>query len=49
MLVFIVCSVELRIDNAKLQRVHEVGHPEQLGRGGGSSMLAEILVELSVI
>ena len=49
MLVFIVYSMELTIDDAKLWRVHKVWHPEQLGIGGGSSMLAETLVELSVI
>ena len=49
MLVFIVYSVELTIVHAKSQRVHKVGHPEQLGRGGGSSVLVETLVELSVI
>ena len=49
MLVFIVYSMELMIDDTKLRRVHQVGHPEQLGGGGGSSVLVETLVELSVI
>ena len=39
--------MELTIDDAKLQRVHEVGHPERLCGGGGSSVLAETLVELN--
>ena len=46
---FIIYSVELMIEYAKFQRVHNVGYPEQLGRGGGSSMLVETLVEFSVI
>ena len=37
------------IDDANLQRLHKVGHPEQLGGGGGSSVLVETLVKLGVI
>ena len=46
---FIVYSAELMIDNTKLWRVHEVGHLEWLRGRGGSSMLAETLVEFNVI
>ena len=49
LLVFIIYSMELIMNNAKSWRVHEVGHLEQLHGGGGSSMLAEVLVELGVI
>ena len=40
--------MELTINDAKLQRVHEVWHLERLCGGGGSSSLVEALVELSV-
>ena len=49
LLVFILYSTELTIYDAKLRRVHKVGHLEQLCRGGGSYVLVETLVKLSVI
>ena len=49
MLVFIVYSTELIIDDAKSLWVPHFVDLLQLGRGGGSSVLVETLVELGVI
>ena len=49
MLVFIICSMELTIDDAKSQRVYEVRNPKRLRVVRGSFVLAETLVDISVI